>query len=256
MEKLSNDEFISFLESFKDNKKYYDTITEIAKPIYNNGSKGKSLFYSSFKIYSLDDMKHDCKLFKHNFPKSTDGIYYKVTKDGDLAIILIEFKGIDFSVDSSSFIKNIKENLLDLKNSDDCPKIKKSPFDFDRVLNNFNFVENRYGDSVEYGLYLKIFETIYLTIPTIYKEYCKNNGLEVKDIDRFLRDHQIDNYVFVASNSRNPSQDYNNNLSSRFNKYSKKLIKGGIIDNSDIFTRYEMGKFENIIKKKIIIDQE
>lgn len=247
MEKLSNDEFISFLESFKDNKKYYDTITEIAKPIYNNGSKGKSLFYSSFKIYSLDDMKHDCKLFKHNFPKSTDGIYYKVTKDGDLAIILIEFKGIDFSVDSSSFIKNIKENLLDLKNSDDCPKIKKSPFDFDRVLNNFNFVENRYGDSVEYGLYLKIFETIYLTIPTIYKEYCKNNGLEVKDIDGFLRDHQIDNYVFVASNSRNPSQDYNNNLSSRFNKYSKKLIKGGIIDNSDIFTRYQMEEFENII---------
>lgn len=247
MDKLSNDEFISFLESFKNNKKYYDTITEIAKPIYNNGSKGKSLFYSSFKIYSLDDMKHDCKLFKHNFPKSTDGIYYKVTKDGDLAIILIEFKGIDFSVDSSSFIKNIKENLLDLKNSDDCPKIKKSPFDFDRVLNNFNFVENRYGDSVEYGLYLKIFETIYLTIPTIYKEYCKNNGLEVKDIDRFLRDHQIDNYVFVASNSRNPSQDYNNNLSSRFNKYSKKLIKGGIIDNSDIFTRYQMEEFENII---------
>ena len=247
MEKLSNDEFISFLESFKNNKKYYDTITEIAKPIYNNGSKGKSLFYSSFKIYSLDDMKHDCKLFKHNFPKSTDGIYYKVTKDGDLAIILIEFKGIDFSVDSSSFIKNIKENLLALKNSDDCPKIKKSPFDFDRVLNNFNFVENRYGDSVEYGLYLKIFETIYLTIPTIYKEYCKNNGLEVKDIDRFLRDHQIDNYVFVASNSRNPSQDYNNNLSSRFNKYSKKLIKGGIIDNSDIFTRYQMEEFENII---------
>ena len=247
MDKLSNDEFISFLESFKNNKKYYDTITEIAKPIYNNGSKGKSLFYSSFKIYSLDDMKHDCKLFKHNFPKSTDGIYYKVTKDGDLAIIFIEFKGIDFSVDSSSFIKNIKENLLDLKNSDDCPKIKKSPFDFDRVLNNFNFVENRYGDSVEYGLYLKIFETIYLTIPTIYKEYCKNNGLEVKDIDRFLRDHQIDNYVFVASNSRNPSQDYNNNLSSRFNKYSKKLIKGGIIDNSDIFTRYQMEEFENII---------
>lgn len=247
MEKLSNDEFISFLESFKDNKKYYDTITEIAKPIYNNGSKGKSLFYSSFKIYSLDDMKHDCKLFKHNFPKSTDGIYYRVAKDGDLAIILIEFKGIDFSVDSSSFIKNIKENLLDLKNSDDCPKIKKSPFDFDRVLNNFNFVENRYGDSVEYGLYLKIFETIYLTIPTIYKEYCKNNGLEVKDIDGFLRDHQIDNYVFVASNSRNPSQDYNNNLSSRFNKYSKKLIKGGIIDNSDIFTRYQMEEFENII---------
>ena len=256
MEKLSNDEFISFLESFKDNKKYYDTITEIAKPIYDNGSKGKSLFYSSLKIFSLDDMKHDCKLFRHNFPKSTDGICYKITKDGDLAIILVEFKGIDFSVDSSSFIKNIKENLLDLKNSDDCPKIKKSPFDFDRVLNNFNFVENRYGDSVEYGLYLKIFETIYLTIPTIYKEYCKNNGLEVKDIDGFLRDHQIDNYVFVASNSRNPSQDYNNNLSSRFNKYSKKLIKGGIIDNSDIFTRYEMGKFENIIKKKIIIDQE
>ena len=79
------------------------------------------------------------------------------------------------------------------------------------------------------------------------KEYCKNNGLEVKDIDGFLKDHQIDNYVFVASNSRNPSQDYNNNLSSRFNKYSKKLIKGGIIDNSDIFTRYQMEEFVNII---------
>ena len=106
-------------------------------------------------------MKHDCQLFKNNFPKSTDGIYYKITKDGELVIILIEFKGIDFSVDSSSFIKSIKENLMDLKDSDDCPKIKKSPFDFDRVLSNFNFVENRYGDSVEYGLYLKIFETIY-----------------------------------------------------------------------------------------------
>ena len=101
MDKLSNEEFISFLESFKENKKYYDTITEIARPVYNKGSKGMSVFYSQFKIFSLDDMKHDCKLFKHNFPKSTDGIYYKITKDGELVVILIEFKGIDFSVDSS-----------------------------------------------------------------------------------------------------------------------------------------------------------
>ena len=247
MDKLSDEEFISFLESFKDNKKYYDTITKIARPIHNDNSHGRSVFHSSFKLFSLDDMKHDCKLFKSNFPKSTDGIHYKITKDGELAIILVEFKGIDFSVDTSSFIQNIKQNLLDLKDGEDCPKVKKDPFDFDRMLNNFSFVENRYGDSVEYGLYLKIFETIFLTIPTIYKEYCKNNNLEIKDIDGFLKDHQIDNYVFVASNSTNPSQAYNNNLSSRFNKYSKKLIKGGIINYSCVLTKYEVDKFVEIM---------
>lgn len=248
MEKLTDEEFICFLKSFKNNKKYYDTITEIAKPVDKDNNKGRPVFFSEFKIYSLDDMKHDCKLFKSNFPKSTDGIHYNF-KEGKLVIILVEFKGIDFSVDSKVYINNVKDGLLELKDSDDCPKITKSEMDYDRLINNFDFIANRHGDSVEYSLYLKIFETIFLTIPTIYKEYCNKNGLEIKDIDGFLKDHQIDNYVFVASNSNNPSQDYNDNLSSRFNKYSKKLIKGGIIDYSRILTKYQMDTFESLFSK-------
>lgn len=248
MEKLSDDDFIKFIESYKIDK-YYNSITEISKPIIKDKKtkkerKGPSIFHNGFKMYSLDDIKHDCRLFNSNFPKSTDGLWYKINSKGEFILILVEFKGVNFNQSNSkSVLDNVTSKIKNLKEDDECPKNLQNSIEFDSVIKDIKTVEDRYGDSLEYGLYLKQFETIYLTIPTIYNEYCqKNPNVKKKDIDTFLKECKICVFVCVEAFSNNQTGVHMESLGNKFNKYAKKLKKGGIIDESMIFTKYEMDR--------------
>lgn len=249
MEKLSDDDFIDFIKTFKNDEKYYNTISEISRPIIkdrknNREIKGRSIFNNPFKMYSLDDIKHDCRLFRSNFPKSTDGLWYKYNSKGEFILILVEFKGVNFNQTSSkSVLKNAVSKIEGLKEDDECPKNVKKTIEFDSVITDIKKVEDRYGDSLEYGLYLKQFETIYLTIPTIYKEYCQSHpDVTEKDIGAFLKDCKICVFVCVEAFSNNQTMEHMDNLGNKFNKFAKKLKKGGIIDESMIFTKYEIDR--------------
>lgn len=249
MEKLSDGDFIDFIETFKTDAKYFNTISEISKPIIKDKKtkkerKGNSIFKNKFKMYSLDDIKHDCRLFRKNFPKSTDGLWYKYNTKGEFILILVEFKGVNFNEkNSKSVLENVTSKIEDLKEDDECPKNIKTTIEFDSVIDDIQKVEERYGDSLEYGLYLKQFETIYLTIPTIYKEYCNSHpDVTEKDIGAFLNDCKICVFVCVEAFSNNQTGVHMESLGNKFNKYAKKLKKGGIIDESMIFTKYEMDR--------------
>ena len=248
-EKFSDDDFIKFIKTFENDEKYYNTISEISRPIIkdkktNRKRKGKSIFKNKFKMYSLDDIKHDCRLFRRNFPKSTDGLWYKYNTKGEFILILVEFKGVNFNENNSkSVLENVSSKIEKLKEDDECPKNVKTKIEYESVIDNIKKVEDRYGDSLEYGLYLKQFETIYLTIPTIYKEYCQTHpDVKEKDIGAFLKECKICVFVCVEAFSNNQTSEHMDNLGNKFNQFAKKLKKGGIIDESMILTKYEMDR--------------
>ena len=212
MNQLTNQDFISFLESFKSNEEYFTTVSEISRPIYKDRRgiehKGDPLIQSvDFKMFSLDEIKHDTKSFKNNFPKSTDAIFYK-PDNNRLILYLIEFKGHNLNrPNRKNRITALKRNIENRKK--ECNrKIDGSQCYTDQMITDLKLVEKEYGDNVEFGLKEKPTDTLFLTIPVIYKEYCKNNNIEIKDIDNYLKKCEIRLFVFAAvySDSRRRNQ--------------------------------------------------
>ena len=60
MSTITNDKFIEFIESYSNNNKYFDTITEISRS--KTGPKDP-LIRNDFKMFSLDDICADSKSF-------------------------------------------------------------------------------------------------------------------------------------------------------------------------------------------------
>ena len=85
MSKVTNAEFIEFIESFNDksfnNHRYYDTITEISR---KKSGKQDALIENDFLMYSLDDIAKGSRELSSNLPKTADALYYKEDDDGNL----------------------------------------------------------------------------------------------------------------------------------------------------------------------------
>ena len=79
MANLTNEDFINFIESYKDNKLFYDSVYEISRSHHKNKD---SLIENSFKMYSLDEIVKKSDVFGKNTPKTTDALWYKEDKEG------------------------------------------------------------------------------------------------------------------------------------------------------------------------------
>ena len=98
MGNLTNKDFIDFLESYKDNRLFYDSVYEISK-----SNSNASLIENSFKMFALDEIVNKSDIFGENTPKTTDALWYKEDKDtGEFILYIIEFKfyNIGFSYKS------------------------------------------------------------------------------------------------------------------------------------------------------------
>ena len=231
---LTNKEFITFINSFKENSEYYTTVSEISKPIYKEDGvekKGNPLIPSvDFKMFSLDDIKHDTQSFKNNFPKSTDALYYKLKED-ELTIYLIEFKGHNLNnPNKKSKITALKRTFNDRKEK--CSKkTDGSKCYTSKMIYDIELVEKEYGDTIEFGLKEKPTDTIFLTIPMIYKEYCKKNNYEIKDIEGFLRKCKKRLFIFAAEYDENTEDKYEL-IPSESKKVEKKSMRVTIQQNN------------------------
>ena len=280
MNKLTNHEFISFLNSFKSNDEYYTTVSEISKPIYIEKGvekKGYPLIESvNFKMFSLDEIKHDTQSFNKNFPKSTDAIFYKLDND-QLTLYLIEFKGHNLNKPNrKSKITALKRNI-EYRKKQCNRKVDGSQCYTTQMITDLELVEKEYGDTIEFGLKEKPTETLFITIPSIYKEYCKKQKIEIKDIDSFLKECEIRLFVFAAvyddfnreekkevkrvgqriiidqkpkgKNKRrshgkyNKSRTYVRTMGDNLNQHYKKLRTAGLIDYYKIKNKHQFRTF-------------
>lgn len=164
MTSISNEDFIEFLENYK-NPKYYDTIEQISWPKDKNGQnipERNPLIPNQFRMLSLDDMCKDSSKFDtNNLPSTTDALWYNLKEDGTLVLYFIEFKWHN--------------------------------------LNRKSFNKSSVDADVTFKLRLKPFESLFIVLPKLFEEYCEINDKDFTDLNDFLKTCEINVYSFVST---------------------------------------------------------
>lgn len=280
MEPLSDQDFKDFLNDYN---RHYLTSAEISRPVYEDDAgrkwKGRRLVESRFRMYSLDDIKDECSAWNdYNKPKSTDGIFYRF-KNGKLVLYLVEFKGHNLSDENhKNNIKVLKEKIQKEIDGYEINNPEKKCFK-QEMADKLGKAEKNFMDSVQHSLEQKPVETLLITIPTLYRDYCLRTGTEEKDIIEFLRTHEKRFFVFafderdeedeedeedqeISEEDRERDDDKTEKsiypLRSKLNGYYLKLKKGHIIDFFYIYVFDEFDWFLNMEKirppKREILD--
>ena len=185
MDPLTNKEFKEFIKSYE---KFYKDITEISMSDF-----GESLIENDFKMYSLDEMCWDCKLLEEDTPKTTDALWFKESLDGKITLYIIEFKFHNFNNPNAKDMLEIMARDVNDSELEDKYKCLS-----DKFKNNLRKIKNYYEDEVEFSLILKPIESLSIVIPTLYEQYCIDNGIPQKDIRSFLDNIEKRLIVFVS----------------------------------------------------------
>lgn len=257
MSKFTADDFIEFLDSFK-GKVYtddyfrkhnlFDDITEISR---KDGGNREPLIEREFKMFSLDDMCHACRLLKSNTPKTTDALFYRKNDDESLSLYLIEFKyhNLD-NIDLKNAFKIIVDDIY----PDYDRKYKCLSENYKKQLNK---IKQYYGDDVEHSLILKPIESINIVIPALYKEYCQRNDETLKDIKTYLNNVEKRVFVFVSDYSPEGKDNYSKNRGQtsgdNVNMYYERLKQGNLIDYYKIYHRND---WDDFIKEEQLVEIE
>lgn len=263
MGNLTNKDFIDFIESYKDNRLFFDSVYEISRS--HSGSKS-SLIEHPFKMYSLDEIVKESGIFGRNIPKTTDALWYKEDEEtGEFTLYIIEFKfyniGYSYQSKLTSVIDKLKEidgvyKELDMENK----------FFNDRFLNLADTLKTGLSDNVHCSLKLKPIETLNHALPELYKNYCGfDDEQDAEDFRNFLNNITKKFYVFLIEGSYiTPNQEKELYVDGKRNKSRRRAyIKGfslhqqfirykrsHIIDDYKIEGRYD---FDNFLKTEKLI---
>ncbi len=249
MYQISNEEFKKFIRSFSD---YYKPITEISKNDYGN-----SLIINDFKMCSFDEMKDDCSLFdKGNRPKSTDAIFVK-ENDDKIIIYLIEFKFHNLNKEHNKekiekLWNKVDKEFKKPSNSDSYGYFEdnpKSDFVNKSFHDDFKEIYNTYNDSVEVSLRLKPFESLYITLPILFEEYC-DNTVDIGEFHQFLQNADVKYFIFVSSYTNNRNKNRYYAKSDPLNKQLKRFTLSKIMDECAI---RDGGSFDSFLKNENLI---
>lgn len=107
-----------------------------------------------------------------------------------------------------------------------------------------------------FSLRLKPFESIFIVLPELYKKYCKENDLELKDIYSFLIENEVKVLTFAGNyteeKKRNKHRErYKYNVSecprgtngSILNKQYKRLELTPLVDYTHIYSKSFFDEF-------------
>ncbi|WP_298523428.1 hypothetical protein [uncultured Methanobrevibacter sp.] len=245
MDPLTDECFLKFLKSFEKKSfvdeeghthQFYDSLTELSR---SDSPPYDSLINDSQKMYGLDwmvkasskwrDLSKQCqrnsKRCKHRFPKSVDALFCKKSQTGNLELHIIEFK---FIPDESNKIKleNLFEEIIEKSNKYSIKKSKnpdskeKRCFS-DDFVENFKVVRKYYFDKLENSLQLKPYEAIFIALPGLYEDYCKEKNYVKKDIRKYLS--EMEKYYWVCISSGTQNEDNLHKQAQYYEKYYKRM---------------------------------
>ena len=234
MDPLTNKEFKEFIKSYE---KFYKDITEISMSDF-----GESLIENDFKMYSLDEMCWDCELLEEDTPKTTDALWFKESLDGKITLYIIEFKFHNFNnPNAKDMLEIMAKDVNDSKLEDKYKCLS------DKFKNNLRKIKNYYGDEVEFSLILKPIESLSIVIPTLYEQYCIDNGIPQKDIRSFLDNIEKRLIVFVShyddKKKHNKSKQRVQTMDVGVENNYRRLEKGNIIDYHRIYPSFKFSYF-------------
>lgn len=265
---MTDEDFIKFIESFKNGKHidenqithyFYDTLSELSKS--DSGQKD-SIIENKFKMYGLDWIvkesdiwkdnstrcKKNPKLCKNNFPKSVDAMFINLNND-NLILHLIEFKFIP-SESNSVKLTNLYNHIITMNNKykmnnqNGYEQTEKKCFD-KKFVENFKIIKDEYIDTIVNSLQLKPYEVIFIVLPMLYEEYCKNNNEPLKDIKCYLSKIEKNYWVCIDSGTKNETKLH---AQAKLLEQYYKRMKPVIVKDANVKTKKDFEKnLKNII---------
>ena len=257
---ISVEDFVEFLDSYKED--YLDSITEISKPREDSNSnlcRVESdlgpLIKSEINMLDFDTICCESSFFqKNNRPSTVDAIYYRITQDGKLILYLVEFKGSNLNWDNERSFKELETYETAIESL-----VKKELIENDIDLNlDEHYLEihrrieslcNTNVNKIEFSLRLKAFESIFMVLPSIYKEYVESNGdleeeFHASDVLEFFESPFCEIHLLVVGKtySENKSKENGKLLSNKVHKQFSRL-KNYAPNTVGYFKLYNQHKF-------------
>lgn len=211
--------FSEFLDYYK--QKYARPIRDISLP----KQTGNPLVSSNYIMLDFDAMCRDANFYPKkdlNRPSTTDAIYYRIPNENNIELSLVEFKTFSFTWEHklyyNSAVNKVKRRLHR------CGQTTESQKGLDMLEN----IKDKLGNTIEFSLKLKPYDSLFVVLPKLYEEYCNKESIPKSErIDLyylFKSDLCTIKLFIVGKRYRNdPTKAYNTKLGSTLEKQFKRL---------------------------------
>lgn len=251
MEEFTNQDFIEFMESFKkctysennETHKFYDTLKELSR---SDTKKSDPLIYHSQEMYGLDWIVKGSKKLHKKPPKTTDALYFRQDLNGNMKLHLIEFKFIRFKSFKNKF-KNLCDEIS-CKVSCDNGYVEDDECLNRYFMKDLELIRNNYKDPIDISFQLKPYETVFITLPELYREYCQERDFAEKDIRTYLTN--IKKYYWIVIRNDKMNKNHLKSITKHYDKYNKRL-EGSIFKKARTKTDKD---FYKVLKREILND--
>ena len=165
---FGNKDFDDLLNFYKDQNNFpnhakpsFNKFSEVSKSDDDGNQFKNPLIIDDNYIFDLDNMCWNSHLKKNgsvksNRPASVDALHFHNGR-----LYLIEFKG---TYNVTLDLEKIIDKCIELVDDD--------------LASALHSIKNRYEDEIFCNLKIKPSDSLFLTLPQIYKYYCKEKGLE------------------------------------------------------------------------------
>lgn len=196
---INNDflKFSEFLDFYKE--KYGKPSSEISLPKPDEEDEKClepiPLVKSDYIMLDFDLMCKDADFYPKktkdecNRPSTVDALYYRFLSEDKFEFSLIEFKSFNFDWDKDRDYNSSLNKVLN--------KLNESEIDsFTQIgVDRLNSIRDTYGNTIEFSLRLKPYESLFVVLPKLYEEYCELENVADKDKLNLYNLFQDDSFI-------------------------------------------------------------
>lgn len=175
--------FSDFLDYFRQDYGKPSSVISMPKPDENDLTDDIliPLVTSNFIMLDFDSMCKDADFYPKknkiecNRPSTVDALYYRFLNVNKLELFLVEFKSFDFNWDKdrdyNASLNKVLRKLNEIELDDYTQK----------GIDRLNSIRDSYGNTIEFSLRLKPYESLFVVLPKLYDEYCKKNNISLDE---------------------------------------------------------------------------
>lgn len=203
--------FTNFLDYYR--KQYGKPSSEISKPKPNDDGEQDTklipLVKSNYIMLDFDLMCKDADFYPKknkeecNRPSTVDALYYRFLNENEVEFFLVEFKRFNFDWDKDKDYNASLNKVLE--------KLKEIELDThtQKGVDRLNSIRDSYGNSIEFSLRLKPYESLFVVLPKLYENYCKLKEIPDNEKLNLYNLFQEDSFIIKLYIVGCPNEDLN-----------------------------------------------
>lgn len=221
--------FSKFLDFFRDD--YGKPSWEISMPKPDDEEDKNDelipLVESDYIMLDFDLMCKDADFYPKktkeecNRPSTVDALYYRFLNQNQIELTLVEFKSFDFDwnkdADYNSSLNKVLKKLEEVELDERAEK----------GVERLNSIRDTFGNTIEFSLRLKPYESLFVVLPKLYDEYCQLKDIAEEEklnlFNLFQDDSCIIKLFIVGSQNEDLNKAYLGKLGSLLEKQYRRL---------------------------------